>query len=411
MKPGRAAFAFVYVTVALDMLALGVMIPVLPKLIIQLEGGDLASAARVSGLFALGWAAMQFVAAPVLGALSDHFGRRPVILLSNLGLGLDYLLMAVAPSLPWLFLGRIVSGVTAASFPTAGAYVADVTPADERAARFGLLGSAFGLGFIIGPAVGGLLGGIDLRLPFWVAAGLSLLNFAYGLFVLPESLPIERRSPFRWRLANPVGSLGFLRAHPGMLGFAAANGLGYIAHDALPAVFVLYADHRYGWDETTIGLVLAAVGVCSTIVSVGLVGPVVKRLGERATILGGLALGTIGFAIYGGAPTGALFCVGVPFTALWGLGGPAMSALMSRSVGPSAQGQLQGALGSLQGLAGMFAPVLYTQILAATVGETATLPLPGAPFLLAAALLAGSLAVMWRVTGGAGAVAAEVTID
>jgi DHA1 family tetracycline resistance protein-like MFS transporter len=399
MASTRAAFAFVYVTVVLDMLALGVMVPVLPKLIVQLDGGDLAQAAQVTGVFSLAWAAVQLFAAPVLGSLSDRYGRRPVILLSNLGLGLDYLLMAVAPSLPWLFLGRIISGLTAASFPTAGAYVADVTPEGERAARFGLLGSAFGLGFIIGPAVGGLLGAVDLRLPFWVAAALSLANFAYGLFILPESLPAERRSPFRWQLANPLGSIGFLRSHPGLLGFALASGLGYLAHDALPSVFVLYADHRYGWDEATVGGVLAAVGVCSTIVSAVLVGPAVQRLGERGALLTGIACGTLGFAAYGLAPSGAYFLIGVPLTALWGIGGPAMSAIMSRRVGPEGQGKLQGALGSLHGLTGMAAPILFTQVFAATLGERPVLPFVGTPFLLAAMLLAGSLGLMAWTTG------------
>lgn len=394
MSSGRAAFAFVYVTVVLDMLALGVMVPVLPKLVVQLEGGDLARAAEITGIFSLAWAAVQLFAAPVLGSLSDRFGRRPVILLSNLGLGLDYLLMAVAPSLPWLFVGRVISGLTAASFPSAGAYVADVTPEGERAKRFGLLGSAFGLGFIIGPAVGGVLGGFDLRLPFWVAAALSLANFAYGAFILPESLPPERRSPFRWQLANPLGSLGFLRSHPGLLGFALANTCAFLAHDALPSVFVLYADHRYGWDERTIGGVLAAVGVCSTIVSAVLVGPAVQRLGERGALLTGLFLGVLGFAIYGLAPSGLLFTLGVPLTALWGIAGPALSAMMSRTVGGEGQGKLQGALGSLHGFTGMVAPILFTQVFAATLGERPLLPFIGTPFLLAAALLGVSLGMM-----------------
>src|SRR5215217_7863517 len=230
--PGSAAFIFIFVTVALDMLALGVMIPVLPKLVLQFEGGDMAKAVAITGVFGFVWAAMQFVFAPVLGLLSDRFGRRPIVLLSNLGLGLDYVLMALAPTLGWLFAGRVISGITAASVSTASAYIADVTPPEKRAAQYGMLGAAFGLGFVVGPAVGGLLGAIDLRLPFWVAAALSLANAGYGLFVLPESLPRERRAPaLAWARANPRGSLKLLRSHPELFGLAAAALLYFLAHE------------------------------------------------------------------------------------------------------------------------------------------------------------------------------------
>src|SRR6188768_828086 len=259
--PTRAAFLFIFITVALDMLALGVMIPVLPKLIIEFEHGNVAEAAGAAGLFGFAWAAMQFVFSPLLGAISDRHGRRPVILLSNLGLGLDYLLMALAPSLSWLFVGRLISGITSASFSTAGAYIADVTPEDERAAKFGMLGAAFGLGFVVGPALGGLLGGISLRLPFYAAAGLSLLNALYGFFILPESLPEEKRAPFIWSRANPVGALDLLRSHPRLLGLALITFLANMAHDSLPSVFVLYTDYRYHWGERMVGFCLAVVGV------------------------------------------------------------------------------------------------------------------------------------------------------
>ncbi len=390
--PSRAAFVFIFVTVALDMLALGVMVPVLPKLIVSFEHGDMADAASMSGVFGFAWAAMQFVFSPVLGAVSDRSGRRPVILLSNLGLGLDYLLMAVAPSLAWLFVGRLVSGITSASFSTAGAYIADVTPEDQRAAKFGMLGAAFGLGFVIGPALGGLLGGISLRLPFWAAAGLSLTNALYGFFILPESLPPERRARFTWSRANPVGSLALLRSHPRLLGLAAVAFLYNIAHDSLPSVFVLYTDYRYHWGERMVGFALAGIGVASTIVSALLVGPLVKRLGERRALLVGLAFGSAGFAIYGLAPTGALFLAGIPFLALWGLAGPAFQALMSRRVEASAQGRLQGALASMSGVTGMIGPLIFTQIFAFGISSSG-LHVPGAPYLLSAALLAASLAL------------------
>ena len=317
VAPSRAAFGFVFITVVLDMLAMGIMVPVLPKLVIAMSHGDIAKAASVTGVFGFTWAAMQFVFAPVVGALSDRYGRRPVILLSNFGLGADYVLMALAPNLVWLFVGRVVSGVTAASFAAASAYVADVTPKEQRAAKFGMLGASFGLGFIVGPALGGLLGQVDLRLPFWVAGGLSLANAAYGYFILPESLPLERRAKVAWHLANPFGSLKLLRSSRALLGLASAAMLYYLAHESLPSVFVLYATYRYDWTERDVGLALAVVGVCTTIVQAALTGPAVKRLGERRALLWGLAFGVVGFGLFGAAPRGAIFFAGIPFIALW----------------------------------------------------------------------------------------------
>ena len=231
---------------------------------------------------------MQFIFSPMQGALSDRFGRRPVILFSNFGLGFDYILMALAPTLAWLFVGRVIAGITAASISSSFAYIADVTPPEKRSARFGMLGAAFGTGFVIGPAVGGLLGGVDPRLPFWTAAVLSLVNALYGLFVLPESLPPERRAPLVWRKANPVGALKLLRAHPELSGLALVNFIAHLAHVVLPTTFVLYTGYRYGWDERAVGLALAAVGICLGGVQAGLIGPIVGRLGERLTLLIGL---------------------------------------------------------------------------------------------------------------------------
>ena len=396
--PSRAAFAFIFVTVALDMLALGVMVPVLPKLVVQFEGGDMSRAATVTGVFGFVWAAMQFAFSPVLGVLSDRHGRRPVVLLSNLGLGIDYVIMALAPSLSWLLVGRIVSGITAASFPTASAYIADVTPPEKRAERYGMLGAAFGLGFIVGPAVGGVLGEIDLRLPFWVSAILSLANASYGFFVLPESLPPERRSRAPWSKANPLGSLELLRKTPGLMVLAGATFLYFVAHEALPATFVLYTDYRYGWSERTVGLALATVGLSSALVSALLVGPLVKRLGERATLLVGLVFGAAGFAIFGLAPTTAWLFTGIPVDALFGLTGPAMQALMTHTTGPSAQGQLQGALGSMRGITGMIGPILFTQVFAKTIGARALVALPGATYLVAGAFVAASLLFVLSAT-------------
>lgn len=394
--PRKAAFIFIFITMTLDMIALGIMIPVLPKLVVQFEGGDVAAAARITGWFGFVWALMQFVFMPIIGGLSDRVGRRPIVLLSNLGLGLDYVLMALAPSLPWLFVGRVISGITAASFSTASAYITDVTPADQRAARFGMLGAAFGLGFVVGPALGGVLGAIDLRLPFWVAAGLSLVNAAYGFFVLPESLPQGLRRPFAWKSANPLGALRFLRGHVGLAGLAAATIAYNLAHESLPSVFVLYTDFRYHWSERTVGLMLAGVGIGSGIVSVLLVGPAVKKLGERWAVIVGLLFGTLGFLVYGGATYGWMFALGVPFTCLWDIAAPSMQSLMSQKVPAAEQGQLQGAIGAIRGLTGMVGPVLFTQLLAAGIDPRVSSQLPGAPFLVAAALLVLSLVLAVR---------------
>jgi len=397
--PRRAAFIFVFITVALDMLALGVMIPVLPKLILSFKPGDVGRAAEITGVFGFAWAAMQFFFSPVLGSLSDRIGRRPVILLSNLGLGLDYVIMALAPSLGWLFLGRLVSGITAASYPTATAYIADVTPPEKRAASFGMLGAAFGLGFVVGPAVGGFLGQIDLRLPFWAAAVLSLLNTAYGFFVLPESLPLERRGKFNWKKANPVGSLKLLRSHPELFGLALACFLYFLAHESLPSVFVLYASYRYSWTDSGIGTALALTGVCSTVVSATLIGRAVRTLGEARTLMVGLFFGILGFSTYGFAFEGWEFMLGIPLIGLWGLTGPSMQALMSRRVGASEQGQLQGALGSMRGISGMIGPLLFTQVFAMAIDVRREIHLPGAPYLFAGGLIFFALLLSFRVVG------------
>lgn len=396
--PGRSAFVFIFVTVTLDMLALGIIAPVLPGLIVGFEGGDMERAARMTGWFGFIFAAMQFVAAPVLGVLSDRFGRRPILLLSLTGLGLDYILMALAPSIGWLFVGRIISGVTAATYPIATAYVADVTPVEQRAARFGLLGASFGLGFVIGPAVGGLLGSIDLRLPFWGAAALTLANAAYGLFILPESLPREKRATFHWRRANPIGALALLRTHPELFGLAAASVLMAFAHESLPNVIVLYMTERYGWSEAQIGLAIATIGASSAIVAGLLVGPLARRFGDRRTMLFGLVCGVMGFLIYATAARGAWFIVGIPVMSLWGLANPAVQSLMSRRVAAAEQGQLQGAVNSLRGITGMIGPLFFAAVFAAGIDRDARIQIPGAPFFIASLSLLAACAIAWRVT-------------
>jgi DHA1 family tetracycline resistance protein-like MFS transporter len=396
--PRRAAFIFIFITVALDMLSLGMIMPVLPKLVENFMSGDTARAAEIFGVFGTAWALMQFFFSPLLGAMSDSYGRRPVVLISNFGLGLDYVLMALAPNLWWLFAGRVISGISAATIATSYAYVTDVTPAEQRAAKFGMLGAAFGLGFVLGPALGGMLGAIDPRLVFWVAAALSLLNGLYGLFVLPESLPREKRVAFEWRRANPVGSLQLLRSHPELSGLAVAEFLAAVAHVVLPSVWVLYAGYRYGWDERAVGLSLAVVGICAIVVQAGLVGPVVKALGERRALMFGLAGGIAGFMVMGLAETGLVFSLGIPLLALWGIANPAISSLMTRHVAATEQGQLQGANSSIQGIANLVGPFVFTLTFAWSIGGGRDAHMPGAVFILAAAMLVGAGAIAWHAT-------------
>jgi DHA1 family tetracycline resistance protein-like MFS transporter len=391
--PRRAAFIFIFITVALDMLSLGMIMPVLPKLVENFMSGDTARAAEIFGVFGTAWALMQFFFSPLLGAMSDSYGRRPVVLISNFGLGLDYVLMALAPNLWWLFAGRVISGISAATIATSYAYVTDVTPAEQRAAKFGMLGAAFGLGFVLGPALGGMLGAIDPRL-----AALSLLNGLYGLFVLPESLPREKRVAFEWRRANPVGSLQLLRSHPELSGLAVAEFLAAVAHVVLPSVWVLYAGYRYGWDERAVGLSLAVVGICAIVVQAGLVGPVVKALGERRALMFGLAGGIAGFMVMGLAETGLVFSLGIPLLALWGIANPAISSLMTRHVAATEQGQLQGANSSIQGIANLVGPFVFTLTFAWSIGGGRDAHMPGAVFILAAAMLVGAGAIAWHAT-------------
>ncbi|MEO8672387.1 MAG: TCR/Tet family MFS transporter [Tahibacter sp.] len=395
----RAAVAFIFVTVAIDILSFGIIIPVLPQLIKQMAGGSTVSAAQWVGLISTIFAIVQFFSSPVQGALSDRFGRRPVILLSNLGLGLDFMLMAVVNTLPLLIVARVISGMTSASFSTANAYIADVTPPEKRAAAFGMLGAAFGIGFVLGPALGGFLGSFDLRLPFWVAAGLALTNFCYGYFILPESLPPERRSPrFLLKHANPIGALGLLRRYPQVAGLAIVVFLSNLAHYVLNTTFVLYADYRYHWGPREVGYTLALVGLCNGLVQAVLIGKLVPRFGERRMLMTGLLFGVFGFAVQGLAPTGMLFLLAIPFLALWGFAGPATQAIMTRQVDPHEQGRLQGAVASLASVAGIIGPGLHTQVFAAFIGVEADLHLPGAAFLLSSLLLLAGLIVAWRVT-------------
>ena len=335
-KVRRAAIAFILVTAVLDIVAMGIVIPVLPHLIEEFVGSN-ARAGLLNGVFVALWAGMQFLASPVIGSLSDQYGRRPVILISCAGLAADYVLMALAPNLWWLAVGRLVAGVTSSSFTTIYAYMADITEPEKRARAYGLIGAAFSGGFVLGPVLGGFLGEFGPRVPFWVAGALSGVAFLYGLFILPESLPLEKRMPFSWRRANPVGAMILLKRHAELAGLAVVNFLLYFAHHVFSAVFVLYAGLRYGWGPWQVGALLAMVGVLDMIVQGVLVGPASKRFGDRATMIFGLCGGAVGIAMMGWAPTGVAFIVAMFPNALWGLAMPTLQSLMTRRVGESEQ--------------------------------------------------------------------------
>jgi MFS transporter, DHA1 family, tetracycline resistance protein len=396
--PKKAALAFIFVTVLIDMLAFGMIIPVLPLLVQNFVGGDAVRGAEIYGLFGTAWALMQFIFSPVQGSLSDRFGRRTVILISCTGLGLDFILMALAPNIWWLFLGRVISGIAAASFSTAAAYISDVTPPEKRAASFGLIGAAFGVGFVVGPALGGVLGAISPRLPLWASAFMALLNVCWGLFVLPESLPKEKRVAFSWKAANPLGALKLLRSHPLLTGLAGSYFLVNLGRAVLPSTTVLYMNYRFGWDSRMVGMMLAGVGTSALLVQGFLVKPVVRLFKERRAVAVGLIFGAAGFAIYGLAPNGTIFLLGVPVMALWDIATPSLQALMTRLVDATEQGRLQGSLASLQGLASLIGPSMFTQIFAVFISTRAPVKLPGAPFLLAAILLIMAMLLAWRTT-------------
>ena len=396
----RAAVAFIFITVFLDILAFGLIIPVFPHLIASFVGNNLSEAAKWHGIFATAFMSMQFIFSPVQGALSDRFGRRPVILISNLGLGLDFILMALAPTLPWLFIGRVLSGITSSSFSTANAYIADVTPPEKRAQAFGMLGMAFGLGFVLAPGIGGWLGEHHARWPFWFRAVLCLINFCYGYFVLPESLAKENRTPFSWRRANPVASLMWLRTQPEILALTVVVFLMAMAHMVYPMTFALYADYRFEWGPKMVGYSLAIVGLAGAIVQGGLIGKIKIWMGERRMRMFGCAMGTIAFVLYGYVPSGYWFWAVIPISAFWGIANPAAQAIMTRHIAPNEQGRLQGAIGSLNSVAGIIAPPLYTNIFAGVTAVAIPSWHSGATFYLAGAFVAMGGLIAWISTRG-----------
>jgi len=380
------ALGFIFITLLIDVIGLGIIIPVVPKLIEELTGEGLSRASEYSGWLTFAYASAQFCCAPVVGGLSDKLGRRPVLLAALLGLGLDYVFLSFAPTLAWVFVGRVIAGITGASFTTATAYIADISTPEKRAQNFGLVGAAFGMGFIIGPAVGGLLAGFGSRVPFMAAAGLSLCNFLYGYFVLPESLPSDKRRPFEWRRANPVASLLRLRQYPAVLGLVAALVLIYLAGSATQSVWTFYTMLKFGWTERLVGISLAVVGLFSGLVQGGLVRVAIPRLGAARAIVIGLVCYTVGFVLFAFASKGWLMLAFLAPYCLGGLAGPALQGTISGQVPANEQGELQGSLTSLISATGVVGPLLMTHLFAFFTRPTAPVQFPGAPFLLGAVL-------------------------
>lgn len=397
-RPRRqAAFGFIFASALMNAVSFGIMIPILPNLIRQFTGGDTAAASEWNMVFGATWGVMQFVFGPILGMLSDRVGRRPVLLISFFGLAVDFLFMAFAPNLWWLYVGRILNGMTTSSFSTAGAYLADITPPERRARSFGMLSSAFSFGFIIGPTIGGVLGEHSLRLPFLAAAVITGVNWLYGLLILPESLPAERRlQAFNWARANPVGSLRLLRSQPGLLGLAMVGFLFQLAQIVLPTIFVLYTTYRYHWGPAFLGVTFLLTGVLGVAVQMFLVGPAVSRLGERAIVLLALLAGVVGFVWYGAASEGWVYLLGAPIFALLSLMMPALQGLMTRRVSAHTQGQLQGANQSLQGIASIVGPLIFGETFAWSLRHEASLHSPGLAIYLSAGLLALAFLVAVR---------------
>ncbi len=394
----KHALAFIAVTLLLDTIGFGLIMPVMPRLLVELTGDNLSRAAVYGGSLGFVYAAMQFVFAPVLGNLSDRFGRRRVLLFAIGALGIDYIVMGFAPTLAWLFVGRAIAGAAGASFTPAYAYVADISPPERRAQNFGIVSAAFGIGFIIGPAIGGLLGSLGSRAPFFAAATLSLINFCYGFFVLPESLPADRRRAFEWRRANPLGTLTQMRKHPVVLGLLGALFLWGLGNQVMPNTWAFYTKFRFGWSEATIGASLAVVGLVMFSSQAIVMRFLVPRLGERRAALIGIASGMAGYAGFGLATEGWMMFAWLASWFFAAIVMPTTVALMSHRISPDAQGELQGAVASLFSLAAIIGPPIMTHLFARFSAPESSVHLPGAAFLAAAVLALGSLAIFWLST-------------
>ena len=390
------ALGFILITILIDVIGLGIIIPVVPTLIRQLTGEGLSQAAVYSGWLTFAYAGAQFCFAPVMGGLSDKWGRRPVLLAALLGLGLDYVFLSFAPTLAWLFVGRVLAGVTGASFTTATAYIADISTPKNRAQNFGMVGAAFGIGFMVGPALGGLLAGFGSRVPFMAAAGLSLCNFLYGLLVLPESLEPAKRRPFEWARANPLASLLRLGRYPAVLGLVASLVLIYLAGSAVQSVWTFYTELKFGWSTGWVGLSLGVIGLFSVLVQGGLVRVAIPKLGAARAIAVGLLCYAVGFVLFAFASRGWLMLAFLAPYCLGGIAGPALQSTISGQVPATEQGELQGALTSLMSATGVVGPLLMTGLFRYFTRPAAPVHFPGAPFLLGAVLALASAALAVR---------------
>ncbi len=387
------ALGFIFVTLLIDITGWGIIIPVMPKLIVELSGLSpdtpfaISYAAKYSGWLISAYAIMQFLCAPIVGAISDRFGRRPVLLASLFGFGIDYLFLAFAPTLWWLFLGRIIAGVMGASFTTAGAYIADVSTPEKRAQNFGIIGVAFGLGFIIGPVIGGLLGGLGTRVPFLVTAGLCLVNWLYGFFILPESLAPENRRKFEWKRANPLGTLKSLFRYPVIAGMFGSLAFMYIAAHAVQSNWAYYTTEKFAWTETQIGISLGVIGLVYAIVQGGLIRIIIPKIGQQRSVYLGLALYSLGFLLYAFASTGWMMYAVTVVYCLGGISGPALQGIMSNSIPPTEQGELQGGFTSLMSLSSIIGPFLMNSLLFTYfTGPNAPVYFPGAAMIMGAVL-------------------------
>jgi len=388
MPSSRAALTFVLLSVFIDSLGFGIIIPSLPSVIMDLTGEPVSTAADWGGYLMAVYALLQFFMAPIFGNLSDRFGRRPLLLFSLLAFGVDFLLTGLAKSMTWLFVGRAFAGVFGASYSTAGAYIGDISNDDNRAKNFGFIGAAWGSGFTLGPVIGGFVAeSIDPRAPFFVAAALALANVAFGFFALPESLPVERRRKFEWVRANPFGALKSLAHLPMVAGLLFAVFLYQIAHDSLPAVWMFYTQHKFGWGPAETGWSLTFVGIMTVIVMGGLTGYAVPRLGERRAIVVGFALMTLGFLGYALVPQGWMIYPALVIGSLGGIANPAVQSVMSKQAGPNSQGELQGAVASITSIAAIISPLFMTQLFSHYSTPGASVQLPGAPYLVAGALV------------------------
>lgn len=392
----KSSLGFIFITILIDCIGFGVIIPVLPNLIRELSGEPLANASEIGGLLLVAYAFAQFLFAPIVGGLSDKYGRRPILLISLFGLGIDYIFLSFAPTMAWLFIGRIIAGITGASFTTAMAYIADISTPEKKAQNFGMVGVAFGIGFIIGPMIGGLFSNMGIRVPFMISAGLALLNWLYGYFILPKSLAKENRREFSWKRANPVGSLISVSKYPAIIGLVFALLLLYISSHSVQSNWGFYVIEKFKWDSEMIGYSLSLVGLAVAIVQGGLIRIIIPKIGSKNAIMLGLSLYVIGFTCFAFAPNGVMMMIFILPYCLAGIGNPAMQTIISNQVPSNAQGEIQGIVTSMQSLGAIIGPVLMAYVFAYFIDKNNAIYFPGAPFILSAVLTLIALMIAIR---------------